>query len=68
MSVVRSREVVRISEVRNTLDVCYRSIGDFQFACSTKVVHILKGPLREVPLYMTKSSARVLRRAYGGLG
>ncbi len=54
MSVVRSREVVRISEVRNTLYRCMlKSIGAFQFVRSTEVVRISEGPLtwlREVHL------------------
>ncbi len=38
VSVVQSREVVHISEVRNTLDVCYKSIGAFRLVHSTEVV------------------------------
>ncbi len=48
VSVVWSREVVHILEVRNTLDVCY---GAFWCVHSMEVVHSSEGPLREVLLY-----------------
>ena len=48
MSVIRSLEVVRISEVENVL---VKSIRSTWFVRYIEVVHSLEGPLLEVPLY-----------------
>ena len=59
MSVVRNGEVTifRFLEVKNILD-------PFRAVLFTEVVHILEGPLREVPLYgECTQQARIYRKA-----
>ncbi len=51
VSVVRSREVVRISEVRNTLDVGLKSNRCFSICPFYRGCPRLGGTVREVPLY-----------------
>ena len=56
MSVVRSLEVVRISEVENVLVI--KSFGDTWFVRCMEAVRISEGPLWEVPLYYKQGGER----------